>query len=409
MKNTVTFETSTVPIKGWSRQKVISELKKRLKKDLSFSSRRIVGSMCTRAHPFAQALYCQNMEKNLGDPGLFEGTAQIESEVIKMLGTMLGYSNTVGNVVSGGTEANIVALWAIRNFTSNPHKNEIIISKSAHFSFDKAANLLNLKLIKISHNDHFQIDIKKVKKTITNKTLAIIGIAGTSDLGVVDPIPELSRIALEHNLHLHVDASFGGFVLPFINKTDKSEVPAFDFRLAGVSSITLDPHKMGLATIPAGVILFRNPELMKKIQMKVDYLAGGKSPQTLLGTRPGASAIVVWSLLKHLGINGYGKIVQNCMALTDYFVQEVEKIGSISVVCKPTLNIVGIKSNIVRTADLSIALRQKGWAISQFPNHIRIVIMPHIKLSHLCMLIKDLKEIIRVFNKEKREYATSFK
>ena len=303
-----------------------------------------------------------------------------------------------------GTEANILALWAARNSTthgnglvSSRQKNEVIVPDSAHFCFDKAANLLKLKLIKVKLNNQFQVDVKKVKNAITSKTLAIVGIASTTDLGVVDPIPELSKIALAHNLHLHIDAAFGGFVLPFINN---SNIPPFDFRLPGVSSITIDPHKMGLATIPSGVLLFRNPELLKKIRMAVGYLAGGESPQTLLGTRPGASAIAVWALLKHLGTDGYRKIVKNCMDLTHRFAQEIEKIPGLSLVTKPILNIVGIKSSVVSITDLSTDLRRKGWAVARFPNHIRIVIMPHIRSSHISMIINDLKVIMGSLTKK---------
>jgi len=396
MKNIAISKINNIPRKGVARQKIISELKKRLDCDFSFGSGRIVGSMCTSPHPFAQSVFCLNTEKNLGDPGLFPGTAQIEKEVTGMLASLLSYSGAAGNIVSGGTEANILALWAARDSRNGRNstvrqKDEVIIPDSAHFCFDKAANLLKLNLIKVKLNNQFQVDVKKVKNAITSKTLAIVGIAGTTDLGVVDPIPELSKIALAHNLHLHVDAAFGGFVLPF---TNNSNIPPFDFRLPGVSSITIDPHKMGLAPIPSGVILFRNPMLLEKIQMPVKYLAGGESPQTLLGTRPGASAIAVWALLKHLGTDGYKKTVKNCMNLTHRFAQEIEKIPGLSLVTKPVLNIVGIKSSVVSITDLSTGLRRKGWAVAHFPNHIRIVLMPHIRSSHVSMIINDLKTIM---------------
>jgi tyrosine decarboxylase/aspartate 1-decarboxylase len=119
MKNTAISKIKKIPRKGLSRQKIISELKKRLDYDFSFSSGGIVGSMCTRPHPFAQSLFCLNIEKDLGDPGLFPGTAQIEKEVTGMLSSLLSYSGAAGNIVSGGTEANILALWAARNSTTS--------------------------------------------------------------------------------------------------------------------------------------------------------------------------------------------------------------------------------------------------------------------------------------------------
>lgn len=160
MKNTAISKIKNIPRKGIARQKIISELKKRLDYDFSFSSGRIVGSMCTSPHPFAQSVFCLNIEKNLGDHGLFPSTAQIEKEVIGMLASLLSYSEAVGNIVSGGTEANIPALWVARNSTTR-QKNEVIVPDSAHFCFDKAANLLKLKLIKVKLNNQFQVENEK--------------------------------------------------------------------------------------------------------------------------------------------------------------------------------------------------------------------------------------------------------
>ncbi|MDH5684050.1 MAG: tyrosine decarboxylase MfnA [candidate division WOR-3 bacterium] len=399
MKNTPISKPKTLPKKGLSRQKIIKQLSKRLGKDFTYDSGRIVGSMCTNPNRFARFVYAKYLEKNLGDLGLFPNTAQIEKEAIQMLGSLLALPQAAGNIVSGGTEANILALWAARN-SAIPEKDEIVLPETAHFCFDKAADLLRLKLIKIRLNGNFQVDCKEVKNAINQRTLAIVGIAGTTDLGVVDPIPELAEIALANNLHLHIDAAFGGFVLPFLK--NNCRMPNFDFRLPGVSSITIDPHKMGLAPIPAGAILFRNAELLKKIQTNVGYLAGGESPQTMLGTKPGASAIAVWSVLKYMGTKGYKKVVRGCMALTQRFVEEIETIPGINLVTKPAINVIGIRSDLLNIFELANLLRRKGWAVALFPNHIRIVIMPHIRPIHITLMIRDLKSIMRKYLKKGR-------
>ncbi|MEO0093821.1 MAG: tyrosine decarboxylase MfnA [candidate division WOR-3 bacterium] len=381
-----------LPKRGMPAKKILKELNQRLKVDLTYDSGRIIGSMCTMPNRFAQMVYAKYFEKNLGDRGLFVHTAQIEKETIQMLGSLLSYPPACGNIVSGGTEANILALWAARK-SANSARDEIILSQTAHFCFDKAADLLRLKLIKIPLNANYQIDVAEVKRAINPKTLAIVGFAGSTDLGVVDPIPELAEIALANNLHLHVDAAFGGFILPFLN--DNFATPPFDFRLDGVGSITIDPHKMGLAPIPAGAILFRDPKIYQRIQAKVGYLAGGESPQTLLGTRPGASAIAVWSVLKYLGFDGYKKIVNRCIRLTQQLFDAIQTIPGVSCVARPTMNVIGIQSDTIAITELATALRQKGWAVSLFPKHIRIVIMPHIKLVHINRFIKDLKAIMK--------------
>ena len=380
--------------KGLPKNVLFQKIKTRLQQDSTYRSGRILGSMCTEPHSFAKQVYMQFLEKNLGDPYLFPATAELEREVIQMFGSLLSNPNAYGYIVSGGTEANILALWTARNLAKRK-KHEVILSVSSHFSFDKAADLLGLKLIKIELNNRFQVDIKAVEETITSNTVAIVGNVGTTDLGVVDPIPELSKIALANDIYLHIDAAFGGFVLPFL-KNLGLPAPAFDFRFPGVHSITIDPHKMGLAPIPAGGILFRDTSIVEPIGMKVSYLAGGEANlATLVGTRSGASSIAVWALLMHLGRAGYEAVVKRCMKLTWALAEGVRQIDGVSLVTQPTINIVGIKSDGLDVQLITKELRKKGWAISFFPHHIRTVVMPHTKLSHVKAFLDDLREITK--------------
>ncbi|MEA2089292.1 MAG: DegT/DnrJ/EryC1/StrS family aminotransferase, partial [Thermoproteota archaeon] len=170
--------------KGLPKNVVLKELKCKIKKDFSYTSGKILGSMCTWPHDFAKQVYIRYLEKNLGDPGLFPSTAKLERETTRMLGSLLSNNEASGNIVSGGTEANILAMWAARNHVNKEH-GEVIVPCSAHYSFDKAANLLNLKLVKVGLNERFQVDTEIVEKKVTSKTVAVVGIAGTTSLGVV--------------------------------------------------------------------------------------------------------------------------------------------------------------------------------------------------------------------------------
>ena len=151
---------------------------------------------------------------------------------------------------------------------------EVIIPTSAHASFDKAADLLGIRLVRVNLDQEYRVKPSEVKKAITDKTIAIVGIAGTTSLGTIDPIEELSEIALEKNLYLHIDAAFGGMVIPFLERLGY-KLPKFDFRNQGVCSITIDPHKMGLAPIPAGGILFKDRTFILENCFEIPYLAGG--------------------------------------------------------------------------------------------------------------------------------------
>lgn len=327
------------------REAIFSEVESRLKKDFTFESGRILGSMLTKSHPLARRVYSRFLDKNLGDLGLFPGVAELEKETIEMLGSILSNPEATGHIVTGGTEANILALWAARKIGKRKN-GEVILPVSAHCSFDKAGDLLGLKLVRIRLDSEFRVDTEAVRKAVNPNTVAIVGVAGTTGLGVVDPISELSEIALEKSLYFHVDAAFGGFVLPFIREL-KASALTFDFAVPGVCSMTMDPHKMGLAPIPAGGMLFRNDKLREAVTWNISYLAGGEAKNaTLVCTRSGASVIAVWALMKYLGREGYKRIVNRCMRLTRKLADEIPKIQGLDIMVKPTMNIVGVTSRV---------------------------------------------------------------
>ncbi|MCJ7721219.1 tyrosine decarboxylase MfnA [Candidatus Bathyarchaeota archaeon] len=393
MPSETTRRTIQMPEQGLPQNMIQRELEAKLQKDLTYSSGKILCSMCTSPQSFAKQICHKYIEKNLGDPSIFPASAELEQETVSMLGSLLSNPNSYGSIVSGGTEANIVALWAARNLAKKEH-GEVVVPVSAHYSFDTACDLLNLKLVKVKLNPSFQMDVKAAKKVITQKTVAIVGVAGTTGLGVVDPIRELSEIAASHNLYFHVDAAFGGFVLPFLEELGYPPLD-FDFSLPNVCSITIDPHKMGLAPIPAGGILFRDQSLAEVVSTRIPYLSGDETEYaTVLGTRSGASAVAVWALLKHLGRAGYRDVTKRCLNLTWKLVEEIQQIDGLHVVVKPTLNVLGIKSNRIDVQLIFRELRKCGWAVSLFSDYIRIVIMPHTKPAHIKRFIEDLKKIL---------------
>lgn len=383
-----------IPNKGISEEELFTELEKRLKIDLTFDSGKILGSMCTYPHPLAQKIIRKYIDRNLGDPGLHRGSKEIEEEAVQMLGELLHLRRVYGNIVSGGTEANILAVRAFRN-VSNVEKPELILPESAHFSFLKASDLLKVKLVWADLNRDYSVNVKDVETKITDNTIGIVGIAGTTGLGVVDDIPALSDIAVDYGIPLHIDAAFGGFVIPFA-KALGYELPDFDFRLKGVQSITIDPHKMGMAPIPAGGIVFRKKKYMDVINVLAPYLAGGKIFQaTITGTRPGANAIAVWALLKHLGFEGYKNVVKEAMENALWFADQIRRLDGVYLIREPMLNIVSFGSK--RLKKIEAELKAREWGISAHRGYIRIVMMPHVKREHLNNFLKDLGEILRRF------------
>lgn len=383
---------------------IFKKLEEYKSNDLTYSSGKILGSMCTEAHPIAKKAHIDFLDSNLGDPGLFKGTKVIEDEVIKIIASFLSLDEPYGNVVTGGSEANIMALRSACNLykKKNNIKNqinpfEVILPNTSHFSFEKAADILGIKLVKIKHDGEYKIDLKSVKENINKNTVAIVGVAGTTELGTIDPIKELSDIAIDKDIYLHVDAAFGGFSIPFLNDMGY-ELPTFDFSNEGVSSITIDPHKMGMSVIPSGCIIYRKKEYMDLISVETPYLTV-KEQSTVTGTRTGASSSAIWAMLKYMGRKGYGELANDCMINTNFLSDALIKEG-FKLIINPELNIVNFNHPKIETTKLVEAIEKKYWkvSISSHPKAIRIVIMPHIKHKHVMKFMSDLRDIKENFN-----------
>jgi len=366
--------------KGLSEKEVLTLLNSARKKDTSYD--KVLSAMCTRPHPLAVKAHMQFIESNLGDYGLFSGTKEFEGKVVRMIGALLGDANACGYITTGGTESNIQALRTARNLSKKARPN-MIVPASAHFSFDKVADILGIEIRKALLDSEFKVDIDSVGALIDDNTIALVGIAGSTEFGQVDPIDKLSKLALSNNLFLHVDAAFGGFVLPFLDKKYD-----FDFSIKGVTSITADPHKMGLSTIPAGGLLFREEACLLPLEIDTPYLTI-RAQHSLTGTRSGAAVAAAYAVMTHLGREGYKKIVKRCISMTHSLVGGARGLG-IKPLIEPVMNIVAL--DVPNLDEVRKKLRDKGWntSITRSPRAMRLIIMPHLSEDAVEMFISDL-------------------
>ncbi len=369
------------------QEDILRELSTIQKKDFTFSNGHILGSMCTAPHPIAKKAYLKFLETNLGDPELFPGTKELETRFIQFILKLLHAPKTAtGHIVSGGTEGNITAMWIAKELT---RKNEIIIPESAHFSFAKIASMMDVNLRLVPLTSEYIMDINKVRKNITKNTAAVVAVAGSTELGTIDPIPELSDLCNDEHLFLHVDAAFGGFVIPFLHELGY-EVPDFDFQLQGVSTICVDSHKMGWSAIPMGTLCIRKNSWLKEISVKSPCISS-KTQAGILGTRPGGPIAAAYAVTKYLGCDGYTKLVKRCMQTTQYMEKQIMTIG-LSVVQQPTMNVLGVR--IKNPTKLVHALSQKGWRVNavEHLSCIRLVMMPHVTKKIVDDFIPVLKK-----------------
>jgi tyrosine decarboxylase/aspartate 1-decarboxylase len=359
---------------GCPEEDLFSFLSSKRREDIGY--RNILSSMCTPPHPVAARAHAIFLETNLGDPGLFPGTAALEELLVERLGTLMHLPDAGGYATSGGTESNIQAFRIAKK--QKPVKSpNVVVPASSHFSFMKACDILGLEARTVPLDSQFRMDAEALDGLVDNNTVALVGVVGTTEYGMVDPIACLSEVAEDRDVFLHVDAAFGGMVVPFLDRP----VP-FDFRLPGVDSISVDPHKMGMSTIPAGCLLVRNPEQFACLNVDTPYLTV-KRECTLAGTRPGASVAAAVAVLEYLGMDGMRAVVAGCMENARRLIEGMETLGCPRAVT-PDVNV----------ATFSCDRVPAGWRVSRTRNgHMRIVCMPHVTRDVIEQFLKDISDM----------------
>jgi len=335
--------------------------------------------MCKVPHPAAREEALGFLSTNPGDPATYEMVAELEDEAVDLLGEIAGLDSPHGYLASGGTEANIQAVRAARNMASTTDPN-IVAPESAHFSVTKAAEVLGIELRTIPVDDAFRADLDAAAAAVDADTVVVIGVAGTTEYGRIDPIGALTQIAHESGARMHVDASWGGFMLPF---TDHE----WSFTDAPIDSMAIDPHKFGQAPVPAGGFLAREQETLDALAVDTPYLET-TSQATLTGTRSGAGVAGALAAMEALWPDGYRTSYREQMDNATYLAAEFAARGIETV--DPVLPLVAA-SLAPSTFE---SLREQGWRISRTASgELRIVCMPHVSRESLNSFLADLDRI----------------
>lgn len=295
-----------------------------------------------------------------------EGVKRMHSEVVSMMGDLLGNKTATGNITTGGSESNFCAMftaksWALATGRTRPgHKPSVVLPKTAHYSFFKGSYLFDFKPIVVEPipGTVYKVDPEEMRKAVRDDTIAIVATAGTYPFGTVEPVEEIGRIAKEKDLYFHVDACVGGFILPFLEKGGcDTDIPKWDFRVEGVSSISADFHKNGMLPPPCSCIMFRNKELL-------GYANKIAPPRgTLTGTRAAGPIAAAWTMIKLVGLEGYIAIAKKSWELTKEVVDGARQIG-LKTVPDCRVNFVTLYSDKYDLMPVVQELRRNGWVIT---------------------------------------------
>jgi glutamate decarboxylase len=274
--------------------------------------------------------------------------------------------STLGILTSGGTAANITALWCLRNLSLGPegrfggvekeglaaaldyygYSEAVIIGSSLmHYSFQKAADLLGIgahNLIKVPTNGRQQIDLRALERAIlqcrnrNQAIIALVGVAAATDCGAIDPLEEIAGIAEQSGVAFHVDAAWGGPVLFSERHRNK---------LAGIEradSVTIDGHKQLYLPMGIGMVMFRDPQLAKSIEKRARYIVRARTAdlgrRSLEGSRP-AMSLFLHAALHIIGSRGYEFLINEGIRKTRYMADQVRSRIEFELIAEPEINI----------------------------------------------------------------------
>tara|TARA_Y100001970_G_scaffold196213_1_gene238584 strand:+ start:4292 stop:5863 length:1572 start_codon:yes stop_codon:yes gene_type:complete len=331
----------------------------------------------------------------------FLSTRILEAEVIRMTAKMLNGSNQVcGTMTSGGSESIILAVKSARDrfLSINPtRKPEMICCNTVHAAFVKAAKYFNIKLIITKLDEEYRSNPELYSRNINKNTMMIVVSAPCYPYGVIDRIEDISEIAFKNNIWLHVDACLGGFLLPWLNDIGYN-IPKFDFRLKGVTTMSCDTHKFGYCSKGTSVVLYKNADYRKYQYFCWSKWTGGlfASP-SITGSRPGGLIAAAWTSLVSIGKDGFKRFAKQLMDTRNKLIEEINNIEELEVIGNPDMCVFAIKSispnlNIFVLGD---KLEYKKWFIErqQNPNSLHFTItLRHINI--IDEFISDLKKSI---------------
>ena len=367
-----------IPKTGRDHQDVLDEMKQFGQSDLDYRSGKswsLVYYVDDHYYDFLKKAHHTYFSENGLNPLAFQSLKTMESQVIRMTADLLhGSEQHVGTMTSGGTESILMALKCYRDRARKKKpwvtKPEVVLPVTAHVAFDKAAHYFGLKLRKAPVDHQGRVDLKGVKKLINRNTILLVGSAPQYPHGSVDPIEELAQIALKKKLPLHVDACFGGFILPWLEKIGV-EIPNWDFRVEGVTSISADLHKYGYAAKGASAVIYKDMSyLTYQFFITTEWSGGIYAGPTMAGTRPGGPIAAAWGALQAMGEDGYCKLAKIAWDSSEALREGIQQIDGLQLLGLPHSPIVTYASQDPEIDIYAVAdqMSQRGWDVGRQQN-----------------------------------------
>ena len=307
---------------GIEAQDVLSEMETFRSHDVRWRDGRcftLAYSAGPEALAIAEEAYRRFSGENALNTAAFPSLKHMAQEVVDTVaGWCNGDDDVAGFMTSGGTESLVLVvrsavMRAKREGRLSATPN-MVLPTSAHAALEKGADYFSVEARRVDVGPDWRANVSAMRAAVDENTILIVGSAPQYPQGVVDPIVHLAAIALEHDINCHVDACMGGVTLPYLEDLGE-EIAPWDFRVDGVTSISVDLHKYGYTSKGAGVLLHKNKKLRSDQTFMTDnWLGGMYGSSGILGTKSGGPIASAWAVMRFLGHNGYQNVTRSARA-----------------------------------------------------------------------------------------------
>jgi glutamate/tyrosine decarboxylase-like PLP-dependent enzyme len=240
-----------------------------------------------------------------------------------------------------------------------------VLPTSAHAAFEKACYYFGLESRRVAVLPDWRADVDAMQQAIDENTVLLVGSAPQYPQGVVDPIVDIAALARQRNINCHVDACMGGVTLTFLEQLGES-IPLWDFRVDGVTSISVDLHKYGYTSKGASVILHRDRKLRSYQTFVTDnWLGGFYGSSGVLGTKSGGPMAAAWAVMNYLGDDGYRQLTQSARSTTRQLADAIQTIDGLQLRANPDSTLLSFGAQGFDVFAVADELALHGWYVDR--------------------------------------------
>ncbi len=389
----------TLPPHGRAADEVLADLAALQRDDRDFRGGRVFGLVFHVDHDLERVLTAAHdayLWHNALNPNAFPSLRKMTSDILDTATSL--FHGGVGFLSSGGTESLLMAVKAAKAKAlaeRDEHSPNVVLPMSAHAAFDKAFDYFSVEPRRIAVGADFRADVDAMADAVDDHTVLLVGSAPQYPQGVIDPISDIAAFAAERDINCHVDACMGGFTLPFLERSG-IDVPPWDFRVPGVTSISADIHKYGYAPKGISVIMHRTKELRAYQTFAFDgWLGGFYGSPGILGTKPGGPIAAAWAAFQYLGEEGYVRLTNMAYDARRRVVDGVRAVDGLAILGDPDATLVAITAvaDDVDVFAIHDDLSERGWYLDRQgpPDSLHMTCMP-VHLAVIDEFLSDLRD-----------------